>query len=117
MLKTGNAIAIATMPAAILPILYRITGTAMSTRQSIVNVIIMAVMTGMIAMTGMITVMVVVMVMAKTKVATEKEEINSAWYHRLTSVTDQDPHSAIQRRRLFFCQRIQVNAKKTSALI
>ena len=87
MLKTGSAIAAVTMPAAILPILYRITGTAMSTRQSIVNVMVMAAMTEMIAMTegietgvmtGMITVTTVVMVMAKTRAVTAKEEINFA---------------------------------------
>jgi hypothetical protein len=72
---------------------------------------VIAAMTEMIAMTegietgvmtGMTTVTAVVMAMAKTRVATAKEEINSVRHHRLTGVTDQEPHSAIQRRRLFF---------------
>jgi hypothetical protein len=85
--KTGNAIAVATTPAAILPILYRIAGTVMSTHRSIVNGIVMAAMTEMIAMTeeietgamtGTITVMAVAMVKAKRKVVTAKEEISSS---------------------------------------
>ena len=85
--KTGSAIAAAITPAAIQPILYRITGTVMSTHRFIVNAMVMAVMTGMIATTGemvtavmteMMVAKAAAMVMAKTKVVTAKEEISSA---------------------------------------
>jgi hypothetical protein len=85
MLKTGNAIAAATMPAATLPILCRTTGTAMNTRRSTVNAMVMAAMTEMIAMTEgietdvmteMTAVKTVAMVTATARVETVKEEIN-----------------------------------------
>jgi hypothetical protein len=85
MLKTGSAIAVVITPVAILPILYRIIGTATNTHRSIANGIVMAtIMTEMIATTEgiemavtteMTIVMAVAMAMAKTREA--KAEINN----------------------------------------
>lgn len=63
--RTGSVIAAAIMPAAIRPILYRITGTVMNMRRFIVNAMVMA----MAVMTEMITVMAAAMDMVTEKVA------------------------------------------------
>lgn len=80
--RTGSAIAAAIMHAAIRPILYRITGTAMNMRQCIVNAMVtaMAVMTGMTVTTGemviavMTEMMTAAMGMVKEKAATDTEK-------------------------------------------
>jgi hypothetical protein len=82
MLKTGSAIAVVITPVAILPILYRIIGTATNTHRSIASGIVMAtIMTEMIATTegiemAVTTEMRTVMAVAMANTRVAKAEIN-----------------------------------------
>jgi hypothetical protein len=79
--KTGSATAVVITPAAILPILYRIIGTATNTHRSIANGIVATIMTEMIATTegiemAVTTEMTTVMAVAMVNTREAKAEIN-----------------------------------------